>query len=200
MRSPLISDSFGSANSQYLTWSVPKIWTKLQIFKIGRFRSCEIIMLLENWKVPCYKLARLQNCRVARFQSRMVAELQGSKSSSFEIVYLQQRNAMDWLIYFFCLVTLLASCLNISPPKAHLSNECLQETSYFRSKQIFWASNLDSIPTLLCFDLFVCKHWKIKDSKQITIICPTKDHSLHGSFLWARNSWPLGNIPMISTL
>ena len=31
--------------------------------------------------------------------------------------------------------------------RVYLSNECFQETSYFRSKQIFLASNLDSIPT-----------------------------------------------------
>ena len=28
----------------------------------------------------------------------------------------------------------------------------------------------------------------------VTIICPTKDNSLHGNFFWTRNIWTLGNI------
>ena len=50
--------------------------------------------------------------------------------------------------------------------------------------------------------VFVCKHWKIKDSKhkQITIICPTKDDSLHGNFFWTQNIWSLGNILILSAL
>ena len=53
---------------------------------------------------------------------------------------------------------------------------------------------------LICFELSICKHWKTKDSKQITIICPTKDDSLHGNFLWTRNIWSLGNILILSAL
>ena len=32
------------------------------------------------------------------------------------------------------------------------------------------------------------------------MICPTKDNSLHGNFLWTRNVWCLGNILILSAL
>ena len=94
-----------------------------------------------------------------------------------------------------------------------------QEASYFATKQIYLASNLDSIPvSLLWFHEFFLlfqklSHWWIflkiikigtvfglsvwfnflsNPNKQITIICLKKCDSLHQSFPIPQNSWSLG--------
>ena len=54
--------------------------------------------------------------------------------------------------------------------RACFSFEYCQETIFFEPKQIFWVSNLDSIPTLLCFDIFVCKQRKNYAKIKETII------------------------------
>ena len=59
-----------------------------------------------------------------------------------------------------------------------------QETINFATKQIFCASNLDSIPTSFFWfrEFFLLFHFLSNPSKQITIICPNKDDLLHRSF------------------
>ena len=70
-----------------------------------------------------------------------------------------------------------------------------QETLNFATKQIFSASNLDSIPTSFFWfrEFFLLFHFLSNPSKQITIICLNKDDLLHRSFIMSQKVGLLEN-------